>query len=746
VSLCPQVLLLGIMSQKNIAGVPKGAVVEAPPLCAQIIRNLSDKLYEKRKMGALELEQLIREAKEAKDTEKINTIINFITVQFALSASGNQRKGGLIALAAAAIGLGTETWRYLNKLVPPVLRCFSDQDGRVRYYACEALYNISKVARGRILNSFNEIFEGLCRLSADKDLNVKNGAQLLDRLIKDIVTESDSFDIERFIPLLKERIHVTNAFVRSFLIGWITVLDSVPDIELLEYLPEFLDGLFKMLSDNELDIRTQADNLLAEFLKEIRCAPHVEFGRMVNILIPFATSQDEFTQLTTLKWVNEFILCGEEELLPYAADLVGSILPSISHSVQDIQTQASTANASLLRLMTNTKQEFAIPEFLGRITDEFKTGSVPTRLAALRWVLMLHSKTPEKLAPFLDTLYPALLRMLSDSADEVVRLDLKVLAKLSSQSESAYFDKLMHNLVSLFYSDQQLLESRGCLVIRQLSYHINPEKIYRALASILQDQQDPQFASLMVQTLNIILLTSAELYDLRLHLRDLSTPESRELFIILYHSWCHNAVATFSLCLLSQAYEHATHLINQFADIEVTVSLLMEIDKLVQLIESPVFTSLRLQLLEPEQNGHLYKCLFGLLMLLPQSAAFNILKNRLSCVSSLSMLQLLPRGVSVDESAAKERIVQEDEGIDFKEMLNHFVKIQRQHQDYRRKAYKEALCSNEGEELTDLIKNLPTLSRAQGTPAPQKTYEAKKKPIPAVPATLTQLFQRGRND
>jgi len=42
------------------------------------------------------------------------------------------------------------------------------------------------------------------------------------------------------------------------------------------------------------DIRTQADNLLAEFLKEIRCAPHVEFGRMVNILIPFATSQGNF--------------------------------------------------------------------------------------------------------------------------------------------------------------------------------------------------------------------------------------------------------------------------------------------------------------------------------------------------------------------------------------------------------------------------------------------------------------------
>jgi hypothetical protein len=38
------------------------------------------------------------------------------------------------------------------------------------------------------------------------------------------------------------------------------------------------------------DIRTQADNVLAEFLKEIRSAPHVEFGKMVEILIPFASS------------------------------------------------------------------------------------------------------------------------------------------------------------------------------------------------------------------------------------------------------------------------------------------------------------------------------------------------------------------------------------------------------------------------------------------------------------------------
>ncbi len=40
-------------------------------------------------------------------------------------------------------------------------QCFSDPEPRVRYYACESLFNIAKVARKAILKqSFNEIFAG----------------------------------------------------------------------------------------------------------------------------------------------------------------------------------------------------------------------------------------------------------------------------------------------------------------------------------------------------------------------------------------------------------------------------------------------------------------------------------------------------------------------------------------------------------------------------------------------------------
>jgi len=51
-----------------------------------------------------------------------------------------------------------------------------------------------------------------------------------------------SGSIEEFIPLLRERMNVLNPFVRQFLVGWITVLDSVPEIDMLGFLPDFLDG------------------------------------------------------------------------------------------------------------------------------------------------------------------------------------------------------------------------------------------------------------------------------------------------------------------------------------------------------------------------------------------------------------------------------------------------------------------------------------------------------------------------
>lgn len=53
---------------------------------------------------------------------------------------------------------------------------------------------------------------------------MRNGAELLDRLLKDTVTENsgnEKFDIVVFMQLLRERIYVKNSYVRQFLVSWV---------------------------------------------------------------------------------------------------------------------------------------------------------------------------------------------------------------------------------------------------------------------------------------------------------------------------------------------------------------------------------------------------------------------------------------------------------------------------------------------------------------------------------------------
>jgi vacuole morphology and inheritance protein 14 len=652
----------------------KDETANAAALDVQTVRNLSDKLYEKRKQGAMDIEQQVKEMLASGDKRKLVTLIEYLSESFVYSSNANHRKGGLIALAAVAIGLSSEAFKWLTELVLPVLTCFTDQDSRVRYYACESMYNIAKVSRGRILIFFNELFDGLTKLSADPDVNVKNGAQLLDRLIKDIVAESENFDIDKFMPLLQERVYALNPFVRKFLIGWLTVLDSVPSIDLNQHLPKFLDGLFKMLSDTKKDIRLEADNAISEFLHELQRgdADSADFGALVAIVMVHCVGADDFTRLIAISWLRALIEFGGAAMLPYAAEMVGGILPGLSDDIADIQEETVKANQALLALITRADADsasFPISDFLRTVSEQFVNAYAPTRMAALRWILLLHQKAPQMLESFLDDLFPQLLKTLSDPAEEVVRLDLEVMAKISANED--YFARLMHSLVSLCATDRALLEARGPLIIRQLSLFIDAEKIYRQLAIILERHDDVEFASTLVESLSLILLSSAELAELRASLRQLTErPEQRrDLFVALYRSWCHNPAAAFCLCLLAQCYEHAAAIVACFAEMELTVNFLVSIDKLVQLLESPVFASLRLQLLEPRRYPSLLKSLFGILMLLPQSPAFELLKNRLSAVASLGAL--LPADSSPAASQASP--------LDYAPLLEHFKQVQQRH-------------------------------------------------------------------
>lgn len=65
----------------------------------------------------------------------------------------------------------------------------------------------------------------------------------------------NNLDLESFIPLLREGIYSDDLFAKKFIVSWIIILNDIPSIDLVIYLPELLDGLFKMLSDLTLETK-----------------------------------------------------------------------------------------------------------------------------------------------------------------------------------------------------------------------------------------------------------------------------------------------------------------------------------------------------------------------------------------------------------------------------------------------------------------------------------------------------------
>ncbi|KAF8969322.1 vacuolar protein 14 C-terminal Fig4p binding-domain-containing protein [Flammula alnicola] len=884
----------------------------------------------KRKAAALELEKQIRECHQQGEQKRISQIIDQLVEMFNnVSNPLHIRNGGLIGLAGTAIALGVDVAPYMEKFIEPLLDCFVDPENRIRYFSAECLYNIAKVSKGEVLVFFNDIFDALSKLAADSELSVKNGAELLDRLLKDIVAESASvyiplypetekvraerekpngvliplpdslpgdgakkaFSLAHFIPLLRERIYVVSPFTRSYLVSWINVLDSVPELELITYLPEFLDGLMKYLSDPTEDVRVATENLLADFLRELRDVTivsrqleqhvksktpaesirrsdvdgdklpdltmenaeralymlendehdrstlssqvgprddasdmddqdlgawipgqgvRIDYAAIIEILIrQLLGENEEIQQATALRWLAEFLSFAHEVMVPFTPRLIPAILPNLAHHVVMIQSAAIHTNKLLLNVIqklpspqepsqpsqpkpppeksiqptklprsptpTSISRQSTLSQIqkdtplsdanvdasqptqahpsprtrtsnadlsmiprpgpaevpppasgssrphspvsfssqsgpsgnlsssihveeadpfdyqmtVNELTVQFLSEFEETRVAALKWLIMLHQKAPKKARPLLilamdDGTFPALLKTLSDSSEEVIKHDLQLLAQISSSSEESYFKAFMVNLLELFSTDRRLLETRGSLIIRQLCLNLNTEKIYRTFAEIIEKEDDLEFASVIVQKLNIILITSPELAEFRKRLKSLETRQDGQvLFTTLYRSWCHNAVSVFSLCLLAQAYEHASNLLQIFADLEVTVPMLVQVDKLVQLIESPVFTYLRLQLLEPERYPYLFKCLYGILMLLPQSSAFVSLRNRLNAVNSAGFLQIAPKS-SIGSLSTRSKISRDE--IKWQELLLHFRSVQAKHEKARRQA------------------------------------------------------------
>lgn len=679
-------------------------------------------------------------------SNNLNIIYRLIIVlgkKFCLSSTSNARKGGLLGLAAVMVGFknGSNAEpppEVVEEVVCPILTCFLDSDPRVRYYACESLYNVTKVAKGNILPQFERVFDNLARVVADPDTGVRTEAELLDRLLRDIMVEQQNYDDETFtIPKLEDYIYTKNPFTRMFIISWIRFLDSKIDI-VNNHLPALLDGIFTCLCDSTDEIRASTLSLLSEFLNKIvRRSDKISIPSLINTLLKFARNgTEDVAQYTAIAWLRQFIeLMEDDDVINFSPGILVAILPCLavqstpegseasfspSPSILN-QTQSpyrvniceisSLVNSSLLnrvttvfkeRKETQTSEPIAhdLEPIIETLVKELQKLEHPlTKIAILDWFKQL--KKVEGELQFSSALQRNLTQILLDTlsarSDIVVKNALRVivdyidlfcvteptdnqLAKANTeetvvtkddeipdfekkkglgssssttrkvrlteghisatQPTTANIGRFIQALYKTFRENDVVFETRGTFIVLNLCSMVKPEVIYRSFAEIIKDEKsDLRFAYNLVQKLNQILLTTQPLFGLRSRLSNEDDPEMTKLFYSLYDAWCHSPIAALTLCLLTNNYKHASEIVTALAQIDINMDILTEIDWVVQLVESPVFASLRMRLLDPNSNQYLLQSLYGLLMILPQSEAYKRLGHRLDQVYKFTSVQ-----------------------------------------------------------------------------------------------------------
>ncbi|KAF6072837.1 Vacuolar protein 14 C-terminal Fig4p binding family protein [Candida albicans] len=815
-----------------------------------LVKDLSNHIYEKRKATAFQIESLTKNALGHNDSQTIYKIINELT-ELTSTGTNSAKMGAITALGSVSVALGSFAIAYfLEDIVKPIFSTFKDTDARVRYYACESLYNVAKIARGEILIYFNDIFDILCILVSDSESSVKNAADILDRLVKDIQQESQirsnlvdaqgnaiqvnepqdpskAFSLPKFVPTLLERMYTTDPFTKKFLLSWLELFDDIPSLELVRFLPEFLKPLIQFLFNNSpTDIRSETENLLNVFLEEIKYitkikidarkkelankktkqaeldanvkkdkqehgSPNlklhdtesaidedsgaddeasiksddttivrrplasglttkpteghnkievsgsdakeeheeneevtlgqdifIDYEKIILILLSFLKSPESESsfkdlgsepheiycqvQFIAIKWLRDILEMAPSSILKQFPECVGVTLKNISKTdkAQDFELRDSFLDfnmamqsflykfndASLdefnetlgLDKETNTEfNEVKLPLTLSAIVKEYLDSvSELARTTSLDWMIFIYERNPTEFM----SLFQAeannfeLTDLLKyDTSNEVILKVLTLMAKISEANQQ-FFKNFIVKLVKIFELDGTEKTFKVEFIIRKLCVSLNSELIFTALSEVLITLSDLDFLNTMIVTLNNILLTSQELLPFRKKLKGLDSNkvEDWQLFSSLFQSWCHNAPSAISLCLLTSNYELSYLIIKNLSELEVTSQLLIQLDVLVQLLESPIFMKLRLNLLEPEKHPYLFKTLYGLLMILPQSNTFMSLRNRLTTVRTTTAP--IPSGSSTtSQSIRRKRIY---------EMLDKFIKIQDSHEKY----------------------------------------------------------------
>ena len=263
--------------------------------------------------------------------------LNSLEDELIRSAFPNQRKAGLVAIAGLVLGSrGHSSPDVLANAILICVECVSDEDGKVRYAASEALFNIIRSCRRLCVPSFKLLFCAICKLQGDSDSENRQIAPSLDRLLREVVSETAEGDqaIE-ILNVLISSFHLPNIHPKQLTLSWIPLMRALFPVPFFDKLSSFLPPLFSVISQSASsvqgwrDVAIVAVNTLRTVLEDIKdgrassALSNEAANSCINVLIKYGRFQDSLTsdlsRVILFDWIGILGSSSSFSLVPDAS-------------------------------------------------------------------------------------------------------------------------------------------------------------------------------------------------------------------------------------------------------------------------------------------------------------------------------------------------------------------------------------------------------------------------------------------
>ena len=219
--------------------------------------------------------------------ENDDNYIKYISYFQSLSESShliNERRGALLGYYSIVNVIkriseekGVEICH--TKLLDELMKCIKislkDNDSKIILPAAKCIYNIMIYFNSYVLLNFNDFFDGLLTLVTVEDPEINDIAKNLDSSLKGIINYSfqgqlpENFNLLEFFKKIILNISLENPANKSTIVSWISSINQIPGIKLINILYLFLGELFDMLHIKNQKVQEITNGCLNDFYNEI---------------------------------------------------------------------------------------------------------------------------------------------------------------------------------------------------------------------------------------------------------------------------------------------------------------------------------------------------------------------------------------------------------------------------------------------------------------------------------------------